>query len=164
MYSLKVAPRHRPIFCICVSEYPASASAFAPPLRSECVFILVIGIPLFVGYWSSVAADLSARLMCSAVISIFSFFSQKVESSVFADPPWSRMWRKRRPSALTGHRYSSPLVSWYTHTPFHPFFWLSNFIVAPSAAAIKCAGASRERHRSCPAAFFLKKVISSYLN
>ena len=70
MYSLNVAPRHLPIFWICVSEYPASASAFAPPLRRECVLILEIGMPLLVGYCSSVAANFSARLMSSAVTSV----------------------------------------------------------------------------------------------
>ncbi len=40
-------------------------------MRKECVVILEIGIPLLVGYWSSVAADFSALLIFSAVTSAF---------------------------------------------------------------------------------------------
>ncbi len=49
MYSLNVAPRYRPIFCIYVPEYLAKASALAQPLCNECVLILSTSIPLFVG-------------------------------------------------------------------------------------------------------------------
>ncbi len=49
MYSLNVAPRHLPIFCICVLEYPAKDRAFAPPLQRECVSIRFIGMPFAVG-------------------------------------------------------------------------------------------------------------------
>ena len=66
-YSLNVAPRQRPIFWIWVSEYPASAKALAPPLRSECVFTRSIGIPLIVGYSRAPAASLRAELTCPEV-------------------------------------------------------------------------------------------------
>ncbi len=49
MYSLKVAPRHRPIFWISRSEYPERERALAPPLRRECVSIRWIGIPFSAG-------------------------------------------------------------------------------------------------------------------
>ncbi len=47
------------------------ARALAPLLRKDCVLILEIGIPLLIGYWSSVAADFSALLIFSAVTSAF---------------------------------------------------------------------------------------------
>ena len=49
-------------------------------------------------------------------------------------------------------------------TPFHPFFWLSSFIVAPSAVAMRDGAALRGRHLSFPYSFVLKNVMSSYLN
>jgi hypothetical protein len=45
MYSLKVLPLHRPIFCIYISEKPFRARAHAPPMHKECVSIHSIGIP-----------------------------------------------------------------------------------------------------------------------
>jgi hypothetical protein len=60
-YYLKVAPHQRPFFCICVSEYPASARALAPPLRSEWVLIHSTGTPLRIGYSNTIAASLRAR-------------------------------------------------------------------------------------------------------
>jgi hypothetical protein len=47
---------------------------------------------------------------------------------------------------------------------FPRFFWLSSFIVALSAMAMRCAGALGGRHQSCPTKFFLKKVMYSNLN
>ncbi len=49
MYSLNVALRHRPIFCISLSLYPDSDKALAPPLRKEWVSMRVIGMPFFSG-------------------------------------------------------------------------------------------------------------------
>jgi hypothetical protein len=39
IYSLKVTPRHLPIFWICMSVYPARESAFTPPPTPERVCI-----------------------------------------------------------------------------------------------------------------------------
>lgn len=49
MYSKNVSPRQRPIFCICCLLYPANESAFAPPMRSECVSMRSMGMPRFFG-------------------------------------------------------------------------------------------------------------------
>ncbi len=51
------------------------------------MLIIVIEISLFVGYWSSVAADFNARLMFSAVTSAFTPFTQYEERKVFPVPP-----------------------------------------------------------------------------
>ncbi len=67
MYSLKVSPLHRPIFWICISENPFKARAHAPPIRNECVLILLIGIPQYSGYCNNVVALFKAVLMSSAV-------------------------------------------------------------------------------------------------
>ena len=53
--------------------------------------MLKIGIPLFVGYCSSVAADLRALLMCSAVTSARAPSDQYDDNIVFGDPPFCRM-------------------------------------------------------------------------
>ena len=70
-----------------MSEYLANARAFAPPLRRECVLIQVIGIPLLVGYWSSVAEDFNAWLMCLAVTSALTPFAQHDNKKVVPVPP-----------------------------------------------------------------------------
>ncbi len=67
IYSLNVAPRHQPIFWICVSEYPARESAFTPPLLRECVSSLAIGISFFVGYSRADPVHLVALLTSSLV-------------------------------------------------------------------------------------------------
>ena len=47
MYPLNVAPFHRPIIWIAISEYPNNVSAFAPPPCSKCVSMQATGIPLW---------------------------------------------------------------------------------------------------------------------
>ena len=70
-----------------VSEYPLRDRALAPPLHKECVLMRKIGIPLFIGYCSSVAADFRALLMCSAVTSARAPSDQYDDNIVFGDPP-----------------------------------------------------------------------------
>ena len=53
--------------------------------------MLEIGISLFVGYCSSVAANLMALLMCSAVTSARAPSDQYGDNIVFGDPPCCRM-------------------------------------------------------------------------
>jgi len=69
-----------------VSEYPLRERALAPPLRKECVLMRNIGIPLFDGYCSSVAADFRALLMCSTVTSARAPSDQYDESTSEAAP------------------------------------------------------------------------------
>ena len=49
-------------------------------------------------------------------------------------------------------------------TPLYPFFWLSNFRVAPSAERMSFVCADFGKQTSCFDAFRLKNVISSDLN
>ena len=49
IYSLKVSPLHLPIFCISLSLYLASDSAFVPPDLNEWVYTLSIVIPFKYG-------------------------------------------------------------------------------------------------------------------
>jgi hypothetical protein len=74
--------------------------------------ILEIGIPLLVGYSSSVAVDFNALLIFSAITSAFALFIQYEERKVLPVPPWRRKCRKRHPSAFAGHGLSSLLASW----------------------------------------------------
>ncbi len=54
-------------FWICISENPFKARAHAPPIRNECVSILLIGIPRYSGYCNDVVALSKAALMSSAM-------------------------------------------------------------------------------------------------
>ena len=49
----------RLIFWICISLYPASTRAFAPPILREWVLTRSMGMPFSSGYWSTRAAVLS---------------------------------------------------------------------------------------------------------
>jgi hypothetical protein len=49
-------------------------------------------------------------------------------------------------------------------TPLCPFFWLSNFSVAPSAVRMSVRGAFRDKHMMHPNLSLQKKVMSSILN
>ena len=122
MYSLNVAPFHLPIFCICVSEYPARESALAPPLRRECVSIRSIGIPRIVGYCKIDAAIFNPLLMSSPHTSYRALFWKNVDKKVLPLALFSRRCNTRLARARTGHLKASPLASRCTQTPFHPFF------------------------------------------
>ena len=66
-------------------------SALALPLQRECVLMGEIGIPLFVGYCSSVAADFRALLTCSAVTSALVPLDQYDDNVVLVVPPCCHM-------------------------------------------------------------------------
>ncbi len=74
--------------CVQVSRQGKGISSAAA--QGVCVN-LEIGIPLLVGYWSSLAADFNALLIFSAVTPAFSPFVQYEERKVFLVPPWR--WR-----------------------------------------------------------------------
>jgi hypothetical protein len=164
MYSLNVAPFQRPIFCICVSEYPDKANAFAPPLQRECVLTRSIGIPRVEGYINMVAASFNDLLMSSPHTSYRLPLWKNADSRVFPSVSWFRRCSVRQASALTGQLKGSPFASWCTQTPFHPFFWLSSFSVALSAVSTRASKALLGRQTSVPILFFLKNLTSSNLN
>ena len=110
------------------------------------------------------AAIFSALLISSIVTLHFLLSCQYPNMKVLLFALLCLRWRYCCPRALTGKLCASPFASWYTQTPFQPFFWLSSLRVAPSAVQMRLSGADCGRQCKCPTAFFLKEVTSLYLN
>jgi hypothetical protein len=163
MYSLNVALCQHPILCICVSNYLAKASALVPPLHKECASILLMGIPLFVGYCSMTVAIFSALLMSSTVTLCFLPSCQYPDMKVLFFALWCL--EKISASQSPNRAIVCVPVCFLVHThPFQAIFLVVKLKGTPSAIHMRLSGAERDRHCNCPQAFFLKKRMLAYLN